>query len=237
MKVTRDDSENGQAVLHIEVEEDRVERHLQRAHQKVSARVNIPGFRRGKAPRRIVERFVGRDYLFEEAMETLVPEAVDVAVEESDIQGTHTPPRVDVVERAPVVKIEATVALPPKATLGDYRELVFGDQFEKVTDEQVEEQVEQVRESQATWEPVSRASRMGDLLTISARGLVDGEEFSNIKDGVYLVESGSKIPVLGFAEQLKGLKEGDSREFELPVPGDYPDEKSAGKTDQFTVDV
>jgi len=237
LKVTRDDAENGQAVLHIEVEEDRVERHLQRAHQKVSARVNIPGFRRGKAPRRIVERFVGRDYLFEEAMETLVPEAVDVAVEESDIQGTHTPPRVDVVERAPVVIIEATVALPPKATLGDYRELVFGDQFEKVTDEQVEEQVEQVRESQATWEPVSRASRMGDLLTISARGLVDGEEFSKIKDGVYLVESGSTIPVPGFAEQLKGLKEGDSREFELPVPGDYPDEKCAGKTAQFTVDV
>ncbi|MCZ6539337.1 MAG: trigger factor [Chloroflexi bacterium] len=237
MKVTRDDAENGQAVLHIEVEEDRVERHLQRAHQKVSARVNIPGFRKGKAPRRLVEQFVGRDFLLDEAMETLVPEAVGVAVEESEIEGTHTPPHVDVIEREPVVKIDATVALPPKATLGDYSNLEFDDQLEEVTDEQVNEQIEQVRESQATWEPAGRASRMGDLLTISTRGLVDGRKFTNVESGDYLVESASKNPVPGFAERLKGLKEGDSSEFELPVPDDYPNEKFAGKTVQFTVDV
>ena len=237
MKVTRDDAENGQAILHIEVEEDLVERHLQRAHQKISARVNIPGFRKGKAPRRILERFVGRDVLFDEAMETLVPDAVGAAVEESDIEGTHTPPRVDVIEREPVVKIDATVALPPKATLGDYRKLEFGDRLEEVTDAQVKEQIEQVRESQATWEPVSRASKMGDLLTISAKGLVDGEEFTSVEEGEYLVESESVNPVPGFAAQLKGLKEGGSTEFELPVPDDYPNEKFAGKTAQFTVDV
>ena len=88
MKVSRDDVENRQAILHIEVEEDRVERHLQRAHDKVSQRINIPGFRKGKAPRRIVEQFVGRDYLLDEAMESLVPEAVGAAVEESDIEAT-----------------------------------------------------------------------------------------------------------------------------------------------------
>ena len=98
MKVSRDDVENRQAILHIEVEEDRVERHLQRAHNKVSQRINIPGFRKGKAPRRIVEQFVGRDYLLDEAMESLVPEAVGAAVEESDIEATHTPPRVSVTE-------------------------------------------------------------------------------------------------------------------------------------------
>ena len=116
MKVTRDDAENGQAVLHIEVEEDRVERHLQRAHQKVSARVNIPGFRKGKAPRRLVEQFVGREYLLEEAMETLVPEAVGVAVEESDIEGTHTPPRVDVIEREHVCVVLVFGHLRPSPT-------------------------------------------------------------------------------------------------------------------------
>ncbi len=237
MKVTRDDAENGQAILHLEVEEDLVERHLQRAHQKISARVNIPGFRKGKAPRRILEQFVGRDVLFDEAMETLVPDAVGAAVEESDIEGTHTPPRIDVIEREPVVKIDATVALPPTATLGDYRKLEFGDRLEEVTDAQVKEQIEQVRESQATWEPVSRASRMGDLLTISAKGLVDGEEFTSVEEGEYLVESESVNPVPGFAAQLKGLKEGGSRQFELPVPDDYPNEKFAGKTAQFTVEV
>ena len=153
-----------------------------------------------------------------------------VAFEYPALDGTHTPPRVDVAGREPVVKIDATVSLPPRATLSDYGKLVFGDRLEEVTDEQVKEQIEQVRESQATWEPVSRASKMGDLLTRAAEELVDCEEFTSVEEGEYLVESESVNPVPGFAAQLKGLKEGGSTEFELPVPDDYPNEKFAGKT-------
>ena len=210
MKFTRDDGENRQAVLHIEVEEDRVEKHLQRAHQKVSARVNIPGFRKGKAPRSIVEQFVGREYLLEEALETLVPEAVGVAVEESDIPSTHTPPLINVVEREPIVKIDATVALPPVAKLGDYKQLKFDDELEAVTDEQIEEQLTQIQESQATWEPVKRAAKLGDMLTLSTKGLVEGQEFANVDGGDFLVEEGSMNPVPGFSEQLVGLKRGNA---------------------------
>jgi trigger factor len=237
LKVTRDDGEDRQAILHIEVEEDRVEKHLQRAHKKVAERINIPGFRKGKAPRRIVEQYVGREYLFDEAMETLVPEAVGVAVEESDIESTHTPPRVNVVERDPIVKIDATVALPPVATLGDYKKLKFDDQLEVVTDDQIEAQLTQIREGQATWEPVERAAKLGDMLTITSKGLVEGKEFANVDGGEFLAEAGSMNPVPGFAENLKGLKEGDTKEFELEIPGDYPNEEFAGKTASFTVDV
>ena len=237
MKVTRDDVEDRQAILHIEVEEDRVEKHLQRAHQKVSARVNIPGFRKGKAPRRIVEQFVGREYLLEEAMETLVPEAVGVAVEESDIESTHTPPRVNITERDPIVKIDATVALPPVATLGDYKKLKFDDELEVVADEQIEEQLTQLQDSQATWEPVKRAAKLGDMLTITSKGLVEGKEFANVDGGEFLAEAGSMNPVPGFAEQLEGMKEGDTKEFDIEIPADYPNEEFAGKTANFTVDV
>ena len=237
MKVTRDDVEDRQAILHIEVEEDRVEKHLQRAHQKVSARINIPGFRKGKAPRRIVEQFVGSEYLLEEAMETLVPEAVGVAVEESDIESTHTPPRVSITERDPIVKIDAKVALPPVASLGDYKKLKFDDELELVADEQIEEQLTQVRESQATWNPVKRAAKLGDMLTITSKGLVEGKEFANVEAGEFLAEAGSMNPVPGFAEQLKGMKEGDSKEFDINIPADYPNEEFAGKTVNFTVDV
>ncbi|MBN4064871.1 trigger factor, partial [Dehalococcoides mccartyi] len=237
MKFTRDDGENRQAILHIEVEEERVEKHLQRAHQKVSARINIPGFRKGKAPRRIVEQFVGREYLLEEAMETLVPEAVSVAVEESDIPSTHTPPLVTVVERDPIIKIDATIALPPIATLGDYKKLKFNDELEVVTDEQIEEQITQIKESQATWEPVKRAAKLGDMLTITSKGLVEGKEFANVDGGEFLAEAGSMNPVPGFAEQLKGMKEGGSKEFDIEIPGDYPNEEFAGKTANFTVEV
>jgi trigger factor len=237
LKVTRDDAENRQAILHIEVEDHRVEKHLQRAHQKVSARINIPGFRKGKAPRRIVEQFVGRDYLLDEAMETLVPEAVGVAVEESDIESTHTPPRVNVVERDPIVKIDATVALPPIATLGDYKKLKFDDELEVVTDEQIEEQLTQIQEQQATWEPVKRAAKLGDMLVITSKGLVGGNEFANVDAGEFLAEAGSMNPVPGFSEQLKGMKEGDTKEFDIEIPGDYPNEEFVGKTANFTVDV
>ncbi|MBC8453363.1 MAG: trigger factor [Chloroflexi bacterium] len=237
MKFTRDDGEDRQAILHIEVEDDRVEKHLQRAHQKVSARINIPGFRKGKAPRNIVEQFVGRDYLLDEAMETLVPEAVGVAIEESDIEATHTPPRVNVTDRDPIVKIDATVALPPVATLGDYKKLKFDDELEAVTEEQIEAQLTQIRESQATWEPVTRAAKLGDLLTITSKGLVEGKEFADVDGGEFLAEAGSMNPVPGFAEQLKGMKEGDSKEFNIDIPGDYPNEEFAGKTANFTVEV
>jgi trigger factor len=237
LKVTRDDGEDRQATLHIEVEEDRVEKHLQRAHQKVSARVNIPGFRKGKAPRNIVEQYVGRDYLLDEAMETLVQEAVSVAVEESDIESTHTPPRVNVVERDPIVKIDAIVALPPIATLGDYKKLKFDDQLAEVTEDQIEEQLTQIQESQATWEPVKRAAKLGDTLTITSKGLVEGKEFANVDGSDFLAEAGSMNPLPGFAEQLKGMKEGGSKEFDIEIPDDYPNEEFAGKTANFSVDV
>ena len=162
MKFTRDEGEDRQAILHIEVEEDRVEKHLQRAHQKVSARINIPGFRKGKAPRNIVEQFVGRDYLLDEAMESLVPEAVGVAIEESDIPSTHTPPQVTIVERDPIVKIDATVALPPVAKLGDYSKLKYDDKLDVVTKYQIEEQITQIQESQATW---SQSNELPSLAT------------------------------------------------------------------------
>ena len=237
MKVSRDDIENRQAILHIEVEEDRVERHLQRAHNKVSQRINIPGFRKGKAPRRIVEQFVGRDYLLDEAMESLVPEAVGAAVEESDIEATHTPPRVSVTERDPVVKIDATVALEPVATLGSYKHLKFEDEVDGVSEEQIEEQITQVRESQATWELVNRSVKFGDLTTITASGFVEGKEFAKVDSGEFLVEAGSMNPVPGFAEKLKGLKAEDSKEFTLDIPEDYPNEEFAGKKVNFNVSV
>ena len=237
MKVSRDDVENRQAILHIEVEEDRVERHLQRAHNKVSQRINIPGFRKGKAPRRIVEQFVGRDYLLDEAMESLVPEAVGAAVEESDIEVTHTPPRVSVIERDPIVKIDATVALAPVATLGSYEHLKFEDEVDGVSEEQIEEQITQVRESQATWELVNRSVKFGDLTTITASGFVEGKEFAKVDSGEFLVEAGSMNPVPGFAEKLKGLKAGDSKEFTLDIPEDYPNEEFAGKKVNFNVSV
>ncbi|MEX0762037.1 MAG: trigger factor [Dehalococcoidia bacterium] len=234
MKVTRGDTVDRQTVLHIEVDGQQIDKHIDRAYRKVVQRANIPGFRKGKAPRSIVERFVGREYLLEEALESLVPEAVKDAIEEQEIEAAATP-RVSIVEREPVVKLDATVALPPLATLGDYQSISIDEEAEPVTDEQVDEAIERVRESQATWEPVERPMKLGDLVTITVTGMVGNEKFADAEDAEYLAEAGTENPVPGFAEKLEGINAGETREFTLTIPEEFANSEFAGKEADFTV--
>ena len=236
VKVTRGETENRQTVLHIEVDDQQVDRHMQRAHQKVVQRVNIPGFRKGKAPRSIVERFVGREYLIEEALETLVPDVVNDAIESEQIEAAATP-RVNVVSREPVIKLDATVALEPEATLGDYHSIRVDDNAEPVTEEQVDAQLNQLREAHATWEPVERAVELGDLVTLNVQGIVDGEHLFDQDDAEYLADEENPNPVPGFSGQVVGLSSGESKQFSLTVPEGYRQSELVGKEVEFTVAV
>lgn len=236
MKVTQGETKDRQTLLHIEVDDALLEQHMGRAHKRVAGRVNVPGFRKGKAPRSVVERFVGREYLIEEAMESLVPAAVSVAVEQEGIEASATP-TVSIIEREPVVKIDATVPLPPTATLGDYSTIRFDDKAETVTDEQVEESVQRVAEASATWEEVERAVQAGDLITFNAIGSIDGETFMEQKDAEYLATDDNPNPVPGFSAALVGIEPGEEKTFSIEVPADFAREAMAGKTAEFTVSV
>lgn len=236
MKVTHGETKDRQTVLHIEVDDQLLEQHIGRAHQRVASRVNVPGFRKGKAPRAVVERFVGREYLLEEAMESLVPAAVSVAVEQEKIVASATP-RVSIVEREPVVKIDATVPLPPEATLGDYTTIQLDDEAEPVTDEQVEESVQRLVEASATWSDVDRPVQPGDLVTFSVTGQVDGETFVEQEDSEYLADADNPNPVPGFSARLVGIEPGGSRTFSIDIPDDFGRDELAGKTAEFTVSI
>lgn len=151
MKVSQDGTESRQTTITIEVEPDELEQYLNRAYRKVVGRLNIPGFRRGKAPRRIVEQFVGRETLLSEAMDDLVPEVTSKAVEQESLD-MGGQPSVEVVQRDPVV-LKATVPLTPVVELGDYRSLRLEEEQAEVTDEQVQEVLEGLRRELAPWQP------------------------------------------------------------------------------------
>ncbi len=236
MNVTREPVADRQAVLHVEVDEDHLERHLERAYRRLVQRTNIPGFRKGKAPRRIFETMVGRDTLVEEALETLVPDAVAEAIKQEEIEAYGTP-RVSVTSRDPLPQLDVTVPLEPTVKLGDYHALQITEEPEEVTDEQVEQALETAREGEATWEPVERPLEMGDQAVLTVEGIVDGEPVINGEDTEYVLDADGMTPVPGFAEALTGLAAGDSKEFTVSVPDDFPGPAVAGKEVRFEVQV
>ncbi|NQU97264.1 MAG: trigger factor [Chloroflexi bacterium] len=236
MKVTQDEVVDRQTNLHIEVDSDLLEQHMDRAYRKLVQQTSVPGFRKGKAPRHILERVVGRDSLLDEAIETLTPEAVADAIEEQSLDPV-TLPRVTVEEREPVLTLTATVALPPTVELGEYHSLRFDEQAEPVTDEQVEGAVERVREGQASWEPAERPLVLGDLAVLTVTGTVGALTIIESADTEYLAAEGIPYPVPGFAEGLVGMSPGDSREFVLTLPEDFGVADAAGQEATFRVSV
>ena len=236
LKVTQDEVVDRQTVLHIEVGPDLLEQHMDRAYRKLVQQTSVPGFRKGKAPRHILERVVGRDSLFDEAIETLTPDAVTDAIKEQDLDPV-APPSVAIEERAPVLKLSATVALAPTVELGDYRALRFDDQPEPVTDEQVDGSVGRLRESQASWEPAERPLALGDLAVLTVKGEAGVLTILDSENAEYVAVEGSSWPVPGFAEALAGMSPGDAREFVLTLPEDFAVADAAGQEATFRVSV
>ena len=234
MQVTQEELQQRQAVLHIELEDADLERYLDRAHRRVVQRLTVPGFRRGKAPRSIVERLVGRDVLLEEALELLLPEVTAKAVEEQGLE-MAAPPRVEVVTREPMA-LRATVPLPPEVTLGDYREVRVEPEEIEVDEERVTETLEEIRRETTPWEPVDRPVAMDDQVVMDLRGSVEGREVVNQRDVGYIV-SEEPNPVAGFGAALEGMAQGETREFTLPFPDDYRDAELAGKSCDFVVEA
>lgn len=236
MKVTQDEVVDRQTDLHIEVDPDLLAQHMDHAYRKLVQRTSVPGFRKGKAPRHILERVVGRDSLLDEAIETLMPEAIADAIREQSLEPV-TLPRVTVEEREPILKLTATVALPPTVELGEYGSLRFDEQPEPVTDEQVESAIERVREGQASWEPAERPLALGDLAVLTVTGTVGALTIIESADTEYLAAEGIPYPVPGFAEELVGMSPGDTNEFVLTLPEDFGVADAAGQEATFKVSV
>ncbi len=224
-------------MLRLEVDSERVGRHMNAAVRRVAQRVNIPGFRKGKAPRAILQNYVGKDYLVEEAMESLVPEAVGDAVKQEEITPFATP-RVNIEQTEPSVTIVATVPLQPTVVLGDYQSIRYDDQPDEVTDEDVDNLLMQLRRTQAYSVPVERAVQENDIVKIDLIVHADEELIWDVKDEEFQlilnVETYGEV-LVGIYQGIVGMSTGDEKEFSFPVPEGGDTSRFAGKTTHVKV--
>jgi trigger factor len=235
MKITEKRIENSQAYLTVELEESEVNNSLERAYKRLVQSTDIPGFRRGKAPRDVLETFLGKDRLMEDALNNFLPEACFQLMKFEDIAAVAEP-YIKVTNTNPVV-FEAIFPLAPSVKLGDYRSINMAPEVVAVKDEDVDWMIEYLRHQQATWEAVDRAVAARDLVTIDVESTVEGAPFVSGKGVEYLVVEGSKNPAPGFAEALIGLHSGEEKEFSLKLPEDFSNKEQAGKEATFKVKV
>ena len=236
MKVTAENGENQQVTLTIEVEAAEVTKAVNKAAKRLANRVNIPGFRKGKAPCIIVERHVGTDALMQEAFDLIAPQAFDNALKEQKIEPV-TRPNIDIVtlEDGKDLVFKATVTPRPEVKLGDYKGLKVEKQVAEVKDEDVEKQIKnfQDRQGKMVDAPEGAAVENGDFTTLNFEGFVDGTPFEGGKGEDYPLQIGSGSFIPGFEDQLVGAKIGEEKEVNVTFPEEYHSKDLAGKAAMF----
>ncbi len=239
MKVTAERIDNHKTVLSLEVPQTEVVKAVEKAYRKLANQVNIPGFRKGKAPRKVVEMRIGKEALLDEAFEILAPQAYAKALEEQSIDPVGRP-EIEVItlaEDQPLV-FKATVVKKPEVTLGQYKGLTIEKTAAEVTDADVDSELEKNRSRNAKMVVVEDAElKQGDLAIIDFKGFVDGVPFDGGEGKSYPLEIGSGSFIPGFEEQLIGAKSGDEREVSVSFPEDYFVAELAGKAAKFTVNI
>ena len=235
MKVNREKTENSQAFLRVEMEPAEVEKSLEEAYRRLVKRANIPGFRKGKAPRVILERYIGKEGLLEDALNHLLPQACEQAIKEQDIDAIARP-SIEIEQTDPVV-FRATVPLQPQVKLGDYHQVKLTPEPVTLNEGDVDTLIEQLRRQHGTWEPAEREVKFDDLVTLDIESNIEGKPFLNQQGVQYEVLPDRPLPVAGFAGQLVGMQGGAEKEFKLQLPKDYPRAELAEKEAQFKVKV
>lgn len=235
MKVLSNIIENREALLTIELESAEVENHLQKSYKKIVKRTNIPGFRKGKAPRSVLEQHIGRDGLMEDALNGLIPEAYNDAIKQQDIKPIAQP-SIKLLKKEPVT-FEVRVPLPPVIKLGDYNKIKMKPEKIKIKEEKINNIIEELRQRNAHYKPIDRPVKSNDMVTIDVNGCINNETIIDQKSVDYHVTSGLTYPAPGFPEQLLNMKKNKEKQFNLTLSKNYPKKELAEKEVQFRVKV
>jgi trigger factor len=235
MKVSTEKMENSQLALNIEAEADEMEKSLDEAYHRLVSRVAVPGFRKGKTPRTILEQHVGRGALLEEALERLIPKLYREAVELQQIRPIAEP-QMEISQSEPLV-FKAIVPLQPVVKLGDYRSIRIEPESIKVGEEEITAAMKGFQERQAILMPVERPVEKDDFVTLDVKANVDNKPFLNHSDLVYEVDFEAVFPLPGFAQALVGMNKGEEKAFEIRVPDDYSLKEFGGKQCSFEVKI
>lgn len=240
MKAAVERIEGNFAHLAIEVEEPQVQRALDEGFRRLVQRVNVPGFRRGRVPRPVLERRIGKGALYEEALKTLIPRAYADAVRETGIDPIDEPEfDVQEVDDGRPLKFTARVLVRPQVKLPDYRSIRVEKRAPRVEDEEVDRYLRTLQQNRSTAVPADHDRvRDGDLVTLDMQLVSDGETLE-IRDGGrdLTIEVGARQDLPGLGEGLVGLAVGDEKDIETTLPSDFRDKERAGKPARAHVKV
>ena len=232
-------TDNNKIKLEIEVAAPDVDTALARAYHKVVKTINLPGFRKGKVPRRILESRFGPEVLHEEVLELLVPPAYEEALKEADIDPIDHPEfEIIQIEEGKPLLFNAVAEVLPPVKLGKYIGLKAEQDEAEVDDIQIEHHFYMLREQNARLVPRETGpAKQGDLVTIDFKGFVDGEPFEGGEAENYSLELGSKSFMPGFEEQLIGFDLDEEKEVKISFPDNYRKDDIAGKDAVFKVKI
>lgn len=235
MSVQVEKLEKNMAKLTIEVSAEELEKALQSAFVKNKDKISVPGFRKGKVPRQMIEKMYGPSIFYEDAANELIPEAYEKALDECE-ENIVSSPEIDVtqIEKGKPFIFTATVALKPEVKLGKYKGVKVDKADAAVTDEEVDAEINKERENSArNIEVTDRAVKDGDMVVLDFEGFVDGVAFDGGKGENYPLTIGSGSFIPGFEEQLVGAEIGVEKEVNVTFPEDYQAEELKGKAAVF----
>lgn len=239
MSVTWEKQEGNEGTLTVEVPVEDFDKALDQAFKKVSKDVDLPGFRKGKIPRKIFESRFGVESLYQEAIDFMLPDAYMNAIEEADVHPVSQP-EIDIVEieKGKPVVFTAKVTVKPEVKLGEYKGLEVEEEEVEVTDEDVTKAIEEQRNQLAELVLKEEGTvEEGDTVVIDFEGLLDGEPFEGGKGENHSLEIGSGEFIPGFEDKLIGKEAEESYEIDITFPEEYHAEELAGKESVFKVTI
>jgi trigger factor len=238
VKITVEKTPHSEAVLDVELDWDEVEKASDRAYKKLAQKYTVPGFRRGHAPRTILERMIGKDAIYQEGLDDLINDSYKQAISEHNL----TPIGQADVDAQPLepgqpYHFKATVPILSPVELGDYRSIHFDEADTTVTDEDVQKVLEDYQNQQAIWVPVERPAEIGDRVTVNLKLTVGEKTISDLKDNEFELTQERPGLFAGMDAHIVGLKEGDETTFTTTIPEDYTNTDLAGKEAQYELSI
>ena len=236
MKVSVEKLPGSEALVEFDFSWDEVEKASDKAFRKLVQKVDIHGFRRGKAPRSLVERKLGKEYIYQEGLDDLMSEAYRDALKDYDLTPLKQPELdAPIFEMGQPYHFSLKVPILTPVELFDYRSLHFDSEEAVVTSEEVEQELESLRNRQAQWEVVERPAQIGDRVTMDLKLTIDDESISDLKDNPFELTDERFGLFAGMDAQIVGMQAGESKTFTTTIPADYSNEKLAGKEAQYAV--
>ena len=222
MNVKNIEKKGNEATIVVEIDKELMESGVNKAYMKARKNIMIPGFRKGKAPRKMIEAMYGAHVFYEDGLEEIFPEVYEYAVVGQDVKAIGRPSltNMDISEDG-IVTITITTETYPEVTLGEYKGLKVEKQDVSVSDEQVEAELDRMAQNVASTETVERAAEMGDTANIDFEGFDNGVAFNGGKGDNFDLKLGSGSFVPGFEEQIVGMTAGEEKDIDITFPEDY----------------